>query len=118
MYVQQSIRVRFNQSYSDYFKVANGVKQGGVLSPTLFTCYIDGLLDRLKRSGIACFVGPEYVGGISYANDLIILAPSVSALKTMIKICKKYNAVEYHIKFNGKKSNLMCFDNRGTFLLC
>ena len=33
MYVQQTIRVRFNQSYSNYFKVANGVKQGGVLSP-------------------------------------------------------------------------------------
>ena len=60
-----------------------------MLSPTLFTCYIDGLLDRLKSSGIGCFVGPEYVGGISYADDLIILAPSVSALKAMITICEQ-----------------------------
>ena len=111
MYVQQTIRVRFNQSYSNYFKVANGVKQGGVLSPTLFTCYIDGLLDRLKSSEIGCFVGPEYVGGVSYADDLIILAPSVAALKAMIQVCEQY-AVEYHIKFNGKKSKLMCFDKR------
>ena len=85
-----------------------------MLSPTLFTCYIDGLLHRLKSSGNGCFVGDEYVGG-SYTDDLIIVAPSVSALKTMIthNICEQY-AVEYHIKFNGKKSELMCFDKRGN----
>ena len=37
----------------------------------------------------------------------------MSALKAMIKICEQY-AVEYHIKFNGKKSKLMGFDNRGN----
>ena len=41
------------------WQMGNGVKQEGVLSPTLFTCYIDGLLDRVKSSGIGCFVGPE-----------------------------------------------------------
>ena len=56
------------------------------------------------------------MGGISYADDLIIAAPSVSSLKTMINICEQY-AVEYHIKFNGKKSKLMCFDKRGIPLM-
>ena len=36
MYKSQTLRVRFNNTYSDYFSVTNGVKQGGVISPTLF----------------------------------------------------------------------------------
>ena len=57
MYVHQTIRVRFTQSYSDYFKVINGVKQGGVLSPTLFTCDIDGLLHRLNVLEMVVLLG-------------------------------------------------------------
>ena len=64
MYTNQQIRVKYNGSYSDYFEVKDGVKQGGVLSPTLFTCYIDGLIDNLKRSGIGCKVGSAYAGCI------------------------------------------------------
>ena len=60
---------------------------------------IDGLLHRLTRSGNGCFVGHEYVGRISYTDDLIIVAPSVSALKSMI------NSMQYRISISI--SNLM-----------
>jgi PHP family Zn ribbon phosphoesterase len=111
MYTNQQIRVKYNGIYSDYFDVKNGVKQGGVISPTLFTCYIDGLLEILKCSGIGCKVGSMYTGCISYADDLVLLAPNLSALKEMIKICEEY-ASKFKIKFNGSKSNLMIYDKR------
>ena len=44
MYLNQNVRVRFNQTYSEFFHVSNGVKQGGVLSPILFSVYIDVLI--------------------------------------------------------------------------
>ena len=31
--------------------------------------------------------------------------------RRLIQVCEQY-AVEYHVKFNGKKSKLMCFDKR------
>ncbi len=40
----------------------NGTKQGGVLSPILFADYIDGMLERLKESGIGCYLSNSYVG--------------------------------------------------------
>lgn len=111
MYINQTIRVKFNKECSDYFNVTNGVKQGGVISPTLFTCYIDDMLKRLEKSNVGCHVGSQYVGCVSYADDLILLAPNVSALKHMIHICENF-ASEYSIKFNGSKCNLLVCDRK------
>ena len=36
-YQEQQMRVKWNQTFSDPFSVSNGVRQGGVLSPILFT---------------------------------------------------------------------------------
>ena len=40
-YVRQEARVIWNSCHSPYYRLKNGVKQGGVLSPTLFNLYID-----------------------------------------------------------------------------
>ena len=42
MYINQTLRLKWNDTINDYFKVCNGVKQGGVLSPVLFAVYMDG----------------------------------------------------------------------------
>ena len=67
-----------------------GVKQGGVLSPILFCVYIDGLLSRLKCAGIGCHIGLYFVGGLAYADDIVLLAPTVDALRRMLKLCDNY----------------------------
>ena len=108
MYVGQKLRVKFNQSNSQFFNVCNGVKQGGVLSPTLFSIYVNGLLDKLKMSGYGCYVGRVFIGAVGYADDLILLAPTQFALHQMIKICEQY-AKEFNIAFNGSKSKLIVF---------
>ena len=50
MYTNQRMCVRYNGSKSEWFCPTNGVKQGGVLSPTLFAVYIDGMLNNLKHA--------------------------------------------------------------------
>ena len=40
MYVNGKARVKWNKEVSDYFDVSNGVRQGSVLSPYLFSIYI------------------------------------------------------------------------------
>ena len=91
------------------FSMSNGVKQGAVLSPVHFTSYFDKLFERLRASGIGCHVGKMYAGAFGYADDVVLLAPSLDALGEMASICETY-ATEYHLLFNPSKSKLMYFN--------
>ena len=76
------------------FSLHTGVKQGGGLSPILFSIYIDSLLRKLKDSGLGCHVGRTFAVVFAYADDLALVSPSLSGLRQMIKICEQY-AMEY-----------------------
>ena len=109
MYTNQKCHVRWNNEHSDSFSVSNGVKQGGVISPLLFSIYIDNLFSKLKHLGLGCHVGLTYAGAFGYADDIALVPPSIYGLKKMISICESY-AQDYHITFNPAKSKLLCFN--------
>jgi len=58
---------------------------------------------KLSKAGIGCFVGSHFVGTLAYANDIVLLAPTASALRKMLAICDSY-ASEFHFLFNANKS--------------
>ncbi len=110
-YTKQKLQVMWGNAMSQQFTVCNGVKQCGVLSPILFTVYIDGLLSRLKESGIGCYMGNSYVAGMGYAHDIKLLCLSLNGMQQMVDMCIDYED-EYNIKFNGSKSRKLLFKGR------
>ncbi len=36
----------------------------------LFAVYIDGLMNILKNSGVGCYMGNKFMGGVSFADDI------------------------------------------------
>ena len=73
----------------------NGWIEGGVLSATIFCIYMDELISRLERSGIGCYIGNEYYGNISYADDLKLLVLIVYT--GWVQICGDVNTrVDIH----------------------
>ena len=64
MYTRQTVRTVWEGCVSVEFSANNGVRQGGVLSPVLFTLYIDVLLNILEQSGLRCYVAHEYFGAL------------------------------------------------------
>ena len=77
---------------SEKYGIANGVKQGGVLSHILFGIYMDNLIKRLKdtHSNIGRKIGNNYVGVFCYADDLTLISPTLIGLKCMLAICVNY----------------------------
>ena len=107
-YSSQSLNVRWNQHLSSHFRVSNGVRQGVVLSPILFTIYLDELLRRLSNSGIGCHLDYFYTGAFAYADDIVLLPSSPSALRHLLLICEQF-CVEYGLSFNAAKTRLIRF---------
>ena len=110
LYTNQSVNIKWGKCTSDPFGVTNGVKQGGILSPILFALYIDELFVRLRESGYGCHIGSLYMGCFGYADDAMLLSPSVGTLKFMLSIVDKYGE-EFNVKFNPDKCKLLCYPN-------
>ena len=107
-YERQYSYLRWNHCLSTRIAMQNGVKQGGVLSPTLFCIYFDEVLRRLAKSGIGCHVRHLAYAAIGYADDVILLSPSIHGLEDLVKICEQF-AIKYGVTFNAKKTQCICF---------
>ena len=106
LYTISQVRVMWAGLASDFFPALNGVKQGAVISPVLFCIYIDDLLIKLSSSGVGCYIGLSFVGALAYADDIVLIAPTPSAMRKLLAICDDY-AKEFNIIFNADKSNFI-----------
>ena len=102
-YLNMQTRCFWRDAYSDYFDVVTGTKQGGVLSPRIFSMYMDNLIQRLKDSGIGCHILNVFLACLLYADDMCLIAPSRGAMQQLLLICEQY-CDEYCLSFNIKKS--------------
>ena len=111
MYMSQTAKVRWNGSLSEAFSIMNGVKQGAVLSAILFCIYIDDLIKELRRNRDGCWMKNVFVGITVYADDIVLLSPSIDGLQNMINTCSRY-AKTHNLTFstheNPTKSKTKC----------
>jgi hypothetical protein len=62
--------VKVDNHYSECFPVNRGVKQGSVLSPTLFTIVVDSLLKNLDATGQGLCISGLDLGASAHADDI------------------------------------------------
>jgi hypothetical protein len=116
-YVDNVMQVSWLGFTSASFVALNGVKQGGVLSPVLFCVYVDDLLLKLSRAGVGCYTGDIYTGALAYADDIVLVAPTATAMRKMLAICDSF-AADSHLSFNAAKSKCLLIGStrkRGNF---
>jgi len=115
LYTNHKVRVAWNGVHSQYFLATTGVKQGGVLS-RYFICYIsmDCWSNWQNLAWVASLV--LFVGGLAYADDLALLAPTATAMSKLLSICDDYGK-EFSIKFNAKKSKWLAINTQKASLV-
>jgi hypothetical protein len=106
-YSYQTFLVRWCNMSSSTFTVTNGVRQGSILSPTLFNVYIDSLSRDLQRVKFGCFINGHCINHLVYADDTVLLAPSPLALQKLMNICVNF-AEAHSLIYNREKTKYMC----------
>jgi len=95
--------VKWGLVYSDYFSLSCGVRQGGVLSPCLFAIFINSVVDKVIESGLGCYLNMTCFSILLYADDIVLLAPSVHLLQLLLNTCEDELSF-LDMRLNNKKS--------------
>ncbi|XP_064646251.1 uncharacterized protein LOC135499433 [Lineus longissimus] len=91
--------VRWCGEDSREYAVRQGVKQGAVMSPTLYKLYANDLASSLTKAGLGLHIGPTYIGSPGCADDLLLLTSSPMELQAMMSVSNDHsntNLYELH----------------------
>ena len=84
MYENVKARVRCSNGYTDYIDCKIGLKQGCLVSPQLFSFFINELVQELLRNGerrIQILPNDYEILLLMFADDVALLANTVLGLK-------------------------------------
>ena len=84
--------IRWQGADSRPYDVKQGVRQGGILSPTLYKLYIDGLLQNLQRAGTGTYIGSMFLGSPTCADDVLLMSNCPLQLQGMLNLASEYSA--------------------------
>ena len=76
-----------------------------------FAIYMDELLEELRKLGVGCHIGDVFMGAAGFADDVILLAPSRTAMQLMLKVCQEFgvsNNLQYSTDPEPLKSKTKC----------
>ena len=110
-YSNLKCRVKWDDSYSDWFAIMAGVRQGGILSPDFYCLYVEDLIDILKAKNVGCHILSVFLAALIYADDMALLSPSIKGLCILLEACNDY-CTDWDICLNARKSKLIYFGKR------
>ena len=94
--------VRWNSALSAQFAVFSGVRQGSCLSPAISNVFMNVFIKQLKQLGVGCYISSLFLGCILYADDILLLSPSVIGLQTILDKCSEI-AKSLSLEFSAEK---------------
>jgi len=110
-YSHQDCAVLWNGMLGNTFWILCEVRQGSVLSPYLFSIYIDDVIGMLRKSGYGLHIGTLFVGCLIYADDIILLSSSCHGIQKLVDVCMTYG-MTWDLCFNPHKTQCITFRGR------
>ena len=111
-YKDVKCEVRVGGAMSEAFEVRAGLRQGCVLSPILFSLYIDEITTRLRQRGMGVTCGNRLIPALLYADDMVLLAEDEKGMEESLKVLQEW-CVDWSLRVNGNKCGVIHFRRKG-----
>ena len=82
-------------------------------------CYfIEDIVSKIKETNVGCYVSSVCATIVLYADDILLLAPTVTGLQHLLTVCERELVeLDMHVNVNksmcirfGQRSNVQCAD--------
>ena len=116
MYSVNTASFKINGGLTSEITINQGVKQGCVLSPTVFNLYMSDFEPSLKNSTSAegPSLGDTNVTCILWADDILMLSESARGLQNQMAFLERYSEAN-QLQVNIKKTKWIHFNKKGIF---
>ena len=113
LYNKATSAVLFNSSIGDWFRTTVGVRQGCLLSPTLFNTFLERLAtDALEDHESTVSIGGRTITNIGFADDIDGLAGEEEELAKLVE-CLDKASTAYGMEISDEKTKLMTNNTSG-----
>lgn len=93
------------------FRTTVGVRQGGVISPKLFSMYLNDLIEEIEATDCVTEIGSIKINVLLYADDIVLLSHTKSEMQRLLDVTSSYGAKNDFI-FNADKTNYLVFNSK------
>ena len=81
VYSDVSCEVKVGEKCSEPFGVSCGLRQGCILSPPLFSLYVNSLVYKLKEVEVGVKLGSQVIPVLLYADDAVVLVEDERSMR-------------------------------------
>ena len=107
LYNKTTSAVQMNGSIGEWFRITVGVRQGCLLSPTLFNIFLERIMsDALEEHDGKVSKGCRKITNLRFADDIDALAEEEQELKALVQSLDK-TCTRYEMEISAEKTKLM-----------
>ena len=106
LYAKVKSCARANDGLTNFFSCSRGVRQGCLLSPMLFTLFLNDLNAAISSKAKGISLGSDVVHTLLYADDLVLVAETPEDLQTQLDVLKDFTE-NIMMKVNIGKTKVM-----------
>ena len=107
LYDKATSVVQMNGSIGDWFRTTVGVRQGCLLSPTIFNIFLERIMsDALEEHDMEVSIGGRNITNLRFAGGIDSLAAEEQELEALVESFDK-TCTRYKMEISAEKTKLM-----------
>ena len=105
LYDKATSAVQMNGSIKEWFRTTVGVRQGCLLSPTLFNIFLERIIpDALEEHDGKVSIGGRNITNLVFADDIDALAEEEQELEALVESLNK-TCTRYKMEISAEKTD-------------